>query len=402
MKMIFLHSFGKVLTRSETLVSLYTDKGDFKNKDIIKVLKESNEATLDTFGNLSSKENWLPKEYKERHHKKLQKKQVVLISLHQYKSRKYKHPISQQICNTLECCKYTSMQKQLKWMSYTIENKADLKTAMSCRFMRIDRRLEYDNLTKNAYTIDSREQFYLYRDCLYFENEKQHMVVNANNSYFVKFPPSFAIRAYGNAHGDKANDIFVCETKSDFLQIEYFLTAFDTRRYNWFKNIQLDAKEDMKSIQYYKKIHLGNDNARKIRTVSDPFQDCLQWAFKLDHGLTNQIQALELGYAVTSLQNSSTLFTLPDFYIREFNIANLTNIFNVKSVSKSEREHADLTNVKNYKWWLHFRAKSKFLEFNHATLTENAARLFDNNFLAVIMTNITRTLKPSASESMKH
>ena len=169
MKMIFLHSFGKVLTRSKTLVSLYTDKEDFKNEDIIKVLKESNEATLDTFGNLSSKENWLPKEYKERRHKKLQKKQVVLISLHQYKSRTYEHPSSQEICNTLECFKYTSMQKQLKWMLYTMENEAHLKTAMSCRFMRIDRRLEDDKLTKNAYTIDSREQFYLYRDCLYFE-----------------------------------------------------------------------------------------------------------------------------------------------------------------------------------------------------------------------------------------
>jgi hypothetical protein len=330
--MIFLHSFGKVLTRSKTLVSMYSDKKNLKNEELINVLRESNEAALDTFGNLSRKENWLPKEYKERLHKKLQKKQTVLISLHQYKSRKYEHPSSREICNTLECCKYTAMQKQLRWMSYTRENEARLKDAMSCRFMRVDRRLEDDKLTKNAYTIDTHEHFYVYRDCLYFESEKQHMVVNANNAYFVKFPPSFAIRAYGNAHGDNANDIFVCETKSDFLQIEYFLTAFDTRRYNWFKSIQLDTKEDTKSIQDYKKIQLSNDNARKIRTVSDPFQDCLQWAFKLDHGLTNQIQALEPGYAVTSLQDSSTLFTLPDFYIREIDIANLTNIFTVSTL----------------------------------------------------------------------
>ena len=402
-KMIFLHSFGKVLTRSKTLVSLYTDKEDFKNEDIIKVLKESNEATLDTFGNLSSKENWLPKEYKERRHKKLQKKQVVLISLHQYKSRTYEHPSSQEICNTLECCKYTSMQKQLKWMLYTMENEAHLKTAMSCRFMRIDRRLEDDKLTKNAYTIDSREQFYLYRDCLYFESEKQHMVVNANNSYFVKFPTSFAIRACRNEDNDSSNDIFVCETKKDSLKIKFFLTVFDTRRYNWFKNIHLDTKEDTEAIQEYKNICLSEDRNHAIRTVSDRFHDGLQWAVNLENVLEHQIQALKPGYAFTSLQDSSTLFTLPDFYTQTITNENLTRIFTTKkSVSKSEKEDVDLQRIKEYAWWLHFRAKSKFLEFNNATLTEDAARLFDDNFLAAIMTNITRTLKPSASESMKH
>jgi len=402
-KMIFLHSFGKVLTRSKTLVSLYTGNKDFKNEDIIKVLKESNKATLDTFGNLSSKENWLPKEYKERHHKKLQKKQVVLISLHQYKSRTCEHPSSQRICNTLECCKYTSMQKQLKWMSYMSENEAHLKTAMSCRFMRIDRRLEDDKLTKNAYTIDSREQFYLYRDCLYFESEKQHMVVNANNSYFVKFPTSFAIRAYRNEENDSSNDIFVYETKKDSLKIEFFLTVFDTRRYNWFKNIHLDTKEDTEAIQDYKHIWLSKDCNHAIRTVSDRFHDGLQWAVNLGNVLEHQIQALKPGYAVTSLQDSSTLFTLPDFYTQTITNENLTQIFTTKkSVLKSEKEDVDLQRIKEYAWWLHFRAKSKFLEFNNATLTEDAARLFADNFLAEIMTNITRTLKPSASESMKH
>jgi hypothetical protein len=57
------------------------------------------------------------------------------------------------------------MQKQLKWMLYTRENEAHLKAAMSCRFMRIERRLEDDKLTEKAYTIDLHEDFFVYRDC---------------------------------------------------------------------------------------------------------------------------------------------------------------------------------------------------------------------------------------------
>jgi len=402
-KMIFLHSFGKVLTRTKTLVSLYTDEKDLKNKDILKVLKKSNEATLETFGNLNSKENWLPKEYKERHHKKLQKEQVVLLSLHKYKSRTYKDPYSQTIRNVLECCKYTTMQKQLKWMLYATENMAHLKTAMSCRFMRIDRRLEDDELTKNAYTIAPHEQFYVYRDCLYFESEKQHMVVNANNSYFVKFPTSFAIRAYRNENDKSSMNIFVCETKNDSLKIKFFLTAFDTRRYNWFKNTPLDTKEDTEVIQNYKKISLDMHGDHAIRTVSDQFHDGLQWAVNLENDLQSQIQALEPGYAITSLEDSSTLFTLPDFYMDAIEHANLRHIFTTRiNVSKSETEEVDLQTINKYTWWLHFRAKSKFLVFEKSTLTEAPARVFDDEFLAAIMKDVTRTLQPSASESMKH
>jgi hypothetical protein len=398
-KMIFLHSFGKVLTRSKTLVSLYTDKKNFKNEDIINVLKESNKAGLDTFGNLNNKENWLPNEYKERDHKKRQKKQAVVLSLHQYKSRKYYNPTLQKICNTLECCKYTLMQKQLKWMMYMRENDTHLKDVMSCRFMRIERRFEDDKLSANAYTINSHEQFYVYRDCLYFESEKQHMVVNANNAYFVKFPPSFAIRACMNEDDDSSENIFVCETKNDSLGIEFFFTVFDTRRYNWFENIHLDTKEDTNSIQNYKKIcFCDNDNINKIRTVSDRFHDGLQWAFKLESDLEHQIQALEPGYAFTSLQDSSTLFTLPDFYMQTIDNANLTRIFTVNNMPKSEKEDADVQRIKECAWWLHFRASSKFLEFNKKILTEEPARVFDNSDLKVIMEHITRTLKPSASE----
>jgi hypothetical protein len=189
--------------------------------------------------------------------------------------------------------------------------------------------------------------------------------------------------------------------RKDSLKIEFFLTVFDTRRYNWFKNIHLDTKEDTESVQEYKNIYLGKNHIHTIRTVSDRFHDGLQWAVKLENDFERQIQALEPGYAFTSLQDSSTLFTLPDFYMQTIDNENLKRIFTTNSVSKSEKEDVDLQRIKQYAWWLHFRARSKFLEFNNRTLAEDPFLVFDDSFLAAIMTNITRTLKPSASEYMK-
>jgi len=198
-------------------------------------------------------------------------------------------------------------------------------------------------------------------------------------------------------------NIFVCETKKDSLTIKFFLTVFDTRRYNWFKNINLDTKEDTEAIQKYKKISLCLQGDSAIRTVSDQFHDGLQWAFNLENDLESQIQALTPAYAITSLEDSSTLFTLPDFYMNKIDDDNLKGIFTIKiNVSQSETEEVDSQSINQYTLWLHLRAKSKFLVYDKALLLEAPARLFDDTFLAVIMKDVTRTLQPSTSESMKH
>lgn len=53
----------------------------------------------------------------------------------------------------------------------------------------------------SGHTPTADEDFFVYRDYLYFEQEKQCLIVNANNTHYVKFPPMFAIRAYAKGTG---------------------------------------------------------------------------------------------------------------------------------------------------------------------------------------------------------
>ncbi|NBX17202.1 MAG: hypothetical protein EBR09_07545 [Proteobacteria bacterium] len=396
-KMIFLHAFGKVLTRTKSLISLYTKNIDVKNSDISNILKRANEAGLDTFGNLSHREHWLPKEYRKREHKKLHENQKLILSLHEYKCRNYYHPISADHFDTLECCSFTKIQKQHKWLSYTREHYTHLQPLTSCRFLRIDKRFEDEDLTENAYTIASHEGFFMYRDYLYFEKEKTCMVVNVQNAYFVKFPTSFTIRARTHQDTRKNKEIFVCETKYDSLKTKYFLTAFDTRRYNWFNNVHLDTKEDTECIQSYKNIYLQNVTSDIVKTVCDPFDDRIQWGFQFEESFETKIKNLQPGYSISPLSKSSTLFTLPDFYLPEIEAQSLSKIFsgNQKGV---ETENVTENNLKDDTWWLQSRGRSKFLQYQNATLNQQAAYVFKNEFLADIMTNINRILKPSSSE----
>ena len=62
---------------------------------------------------------------------------------------------------------------------------------------------------------------------LYFEKAASYLVVNVKNAYYIKFPPTFAIRA----HGEDLADLHVCEVQNDTLHDMFFFTAFDTRRY---------------------------------------------------------------------------------------------------------------------------------------------------------------------------
>jgi len=75
----------------------------------------------------------------------------------------------------------------------------------------------------------------------------------------------------------------VCEVQ-DRLQQKNFFTAFDTRRCSWFRDVHLDTEEDTELIQTYKKISLSGQSGKagEWSTVSDQFQDCLQWACLTD------------------------------------------------------------------------------------------------------------------------
>ena len=106
---------------------------------------------------------------------------------------------------------------------------------MICRYLRIDRRLEDEEILKDAHAVNFDEDFYVYRDCLY--------------AYFIKFPTSFVIRAHKRGIDGDVKHIFVHETKHDFLKTRYFITTFDTRKCDWFKNVELDTEEDTIYLQ---------------------------------------------------------------------------------------------------------------------------------------------------------
>lgn len=395
-KLIFLHSFGKILTRTKTLVSLYTNQTDVKDSEIMDILKTANATSMDTFGDLSRKEKWLAREHRKIQHKKMQKKNVSVLSLRKYKCRMYYDSESEKHFETLKCCKLTSIQKQLKWLSYVEEHKMSLDSVPSCRFMRVDKIFENDVITDNAYSIGTHDDFYLYRDYLYFDKEKTCMVVNLNNTYFLKFPNLFIIRGRMR-EGQAEKTSIVCKSSDDILKTNYFLTAFDTRRYDWFKKIQIDTVEDTKSIQKYKKIHLKTTRAENIRTISNQLEDGLQWALNLNTSFEDSMQTFTPGYSVSSLSQSSTLYTLPDFYVQQIKSEILSQIFtqkpNVVDIQPTTEEQ-----LKTLAWWLKCRMTSSFLKYDNKTLNEESSRIFQNDVLATMMTNINRILKPQASK----
>jgi hypothetical protein len=117
--------------------------------------------------------------------------------------------------------------------------------------------------------------------------------VNVKNAYYIEFPPTFAIRACGV---DLA-DLHVCKVQEDTLKDVFFFTAFDTRRYNWFRNDQLDTKEDTQEIEDFEKISLSPP-AIGWKTVSDHINDNLQWAWCTDISMEDKLQKLKPSYDI--------------------------------------------------------------------------------------------------------
>ena len=112
-KTIFLHAFGKIATRTKTLLSLYKDVESETNDSVKALLREADNATADTLGDLSYKEMWLPSEQKETRKKALQLKHVVLVSLHKYRERRHAEPGGREL-RTHACTRCPVSRKQLK------------------------------------------------------------------------------------------------------------------------------------------------------------------------------------------------------------------------------------------------------------------------------------------------
>jgi hypothetical protein len=400
-KAIFLHSFGKITTRTKTLLSLYQNVGDVKDSQIKDLLRATNTATVDKIGDLSYKERWLPKEYKAREGMALQKQHTVLISLHEYQARHWTPEPGNVAVETHACLTYTARQKQLNWLKYLKANRALLHTTTSCRFLRIDKRLEEPFLTETAQTsvhtpaVD--EDFFVHRDYLYFEQEKQFLVVNVNNTHYVKFPPTLAIRAY-NAEDTGEKMLRVCEVAEDSLQRSFFFTAFDTRRCSWFRDVHLDTEEDTELVQTYKRISLSEPSrgAREWSTVSDQFQDGMQWACVTGIDTEQALESLKPAYALRHLHEGLGLFTMPDFYVLNLDQASVQGLYIPVNASKDEQINTDLQKTLSHATWMPLKGDSRFLIVEGHSL-RNA---YADKQLQDIMSQISQTLKTSASESM--
>ena len=75
----FLHSFGKITTRTKTLLSLYQNVDDVKNSKIKDLLRAANKATVDKIGDPRYRERWLPKECKETNGMAIQRQHAALV-----------------------------------------------------------------------------------------------------------------------------------------------------------------------------------------------------------------------------------------------------------------------------------------------------------------------------------
>ena len=408
-KTIFLHSFGKIATRSNIILSLYKNVQTMTNTEILNLLREANTATMDKIGDLSYKEKWLPKDCNKK--MSVQQHQAVLISLHEYQARQWS-PGSTFTLNVHKCLKYTSSQKQMHWLKYLEDHIETLRTTKSCRFLRIDKRLEEPFLKMNhnmsAHTPAVTQSFFVYRDYLYFQQEIQLLVVNVNNTYYVKFPHMFGIRLY-NDKNENTTKICVCKVTEDTLVPKKFFTSLDTRRCSWFHKVHQDTEDDMQLIQEYKKMKLKglSVDVKTWRTVSDQFHDGMQWACFTDVDTKQYLDKLTPAYTFSNISATSCLFTMPDFYIQDLTEAAVRRLYQSRR-SKNQKDIQVcefLQRILLYKPWLPLKADSRFLQVRDSDKKSSAIHelenKYENPFLEEIMSQISKNLTPSSSEHIQ-
>jgi hypothetical protein len=393
-KTIFLQAFGKIATRTKTLLSLYKNVEGETNDSVKALLREADNATADTLGDLSYKEMWLPSEQKETRKKALQLKHVVLVSLHKYRERRHAAPGGVER-RTHACTTCPVSRKQLKWLKYFEDDKT-AQNAASCRFLRLSKRLSASDFVQNcAKAPTADEDFFVYRDYLYFKKAASYHVVNVQNAYYIKFPPTFAIRARGK---DLA-DLHVCEVREDTLHDMFFFTAFDTRRYSWFRNYRLDTEEDTRDIEDFEKISLS-PGAAGWQTVSDHFDDNLQWAWGAGMSIEKKLSVLKPAYDLEDLSSvTSSMFTLPDLCLKTLTRKNVTNLYAKPSLSPEVFHEVPEADILSPETWMPIKGNSTPLRVKKAEKqTVSLRAVYENARLKEIMSRIDQTLKPSSSE----
>jgi hypothetical protein len=393
-KTIFLQAFGKIATRTKTLLSLYKNVEGATNDSVKALLREADNATADTLGDLSYKEMWLPSEQKETRKKALQLKHVVLVSLHKYRERRHAAPGGAER-RTHACTTCPVSRKQLKWLKY-FEGETTVQNAASCRFLRLSKRLSASEFVQNcAKAPTADEDFFVYRDYLYFEKAASYPVVNVKNAYYIKFPPTFAIRA----HGEDLADLHVCDVRGDTLHDMFFFTAFDTRRYSWFRKYRLDTEEETREIEEFEQIRLSPPTTG-WKTVSDQFSDNLQWAWDTGISMEDKLKKLKPSYDLEELDGvTSSMFTLPDLCLEKLNASNVAKLCTLVSARTEVFHEVPEAEILSHETWMPIKGNSTPLRVKKADLrTASLRAVYENALLEGIMSRIDQTLKPSSSE----
>jgi hypothetical protein len=267
---------------------------------------------------------------------------------------------------------------------------------MSCRFLRLNKRLSAsDFVQKFAKAPTADEDFFVYRDYLYFEKAASYHVVNVQNAYYIKFPPTFAIRACG----EDLADLHVCDVRKDILHDMFFFTAFDTRRYSWFRKYRLDTEEDTRDIEDFEKISLS-PGAAGWQTVSDHFDDNLQWAWGTGTSIEEKLSLRKPSYDLEDLSSvTSSMFTLPDLCLENLTKKNVTSLYK-PSPSLEVFHEVPEADILSPETWMPIKGNSTSLRVKKAEKQTVSLRLFvyQNALLEGIMSRIDQTLKPSSSE----
>ena len=151
--------------------------------------------------------------------------------------------------NEITVCSPT--RRQFTWLDYVENHKEEILNEKSSRFMRLDKQqVVFRGIGNNAVSFEASERFFSHRDYIYFLEEKKDLYVNLRGTIFVKFPTSFALRTVVTVAEDgEEKETGVHKTNRDTLEEKMFCVMFDRRRYDWFRQIKVEDKEDMDLIQ---------------------------------------------------------------------------------------------------------------------------------------------------------
>jgi hypothetical protein len=165
--------------------------------------------------------------------------------------------------------------------------------------------------------------------------------------------------------------------------------------------VNLDNEEDTKHMQTYKSMHLSGENTKDWKTVSDPFQDGLQWACITGVDTQQKLGQLKPAYNLRGLHEDSCLFTMPDFQLsKTLDDENIDDLCQNSTSPKLEQLNVALKDIKSYEKWMRIKGDSRFLVFEKDKTLQELKQSYANSVLKDLMAQISETLKPSSSENM--